>query len=134
MNIFERASRAALRFQTPRGSVATDDLWQMPLSSADGFNLDDVAKRTHKRIKEADEESFVQTSDNPTLKQDELRLEILKHVIASKLAAKQAAETRAARAAERNKLMEILERKQTASLEELSEEELKAKLDELSAA
>lgn len=80
MNIFERASRLGLVFETERGPVSTEHLWSMPLTSRDGFDLDTTARSVHKDLTEISSVSFV--SDKPSLGQqrNELRLSILKHI------------------------------------------------------
>lgn len=58
-------------------------------------------------------------------------LEIVKHVIASKLATQEAIRNRAAKAAMRQKVLDALADKQDAELKGLSVEELQKKLAEL---
>ena len=48
-NIFELATRKALRFGTERGPVTVEQLWQMPLQSKNLFDLDNVAKACNAR-------------------------------------------------------------------------------------
>ena len=65
-NIFETATRKALRFGTERGPVTVEQLWQMPLQSKNLFDLDNVAKSCNAKVKSFAEESFVTTaSSNP---------------------------------------------------------------------
>ena len=68
MTLFQKATRAKLRFLTVKGEVSTEGLWDMTLSGTkDGFDLDTVARATNKSIKELDEEGFVSTRANPAL-------------------------------------------------------------------
>jgi hypothetical protein len=126
MNLFELATRNAYRFESTKGLLTVEDLWQLPLSSR-GASLDDVAKTVYAQIKAAEEVSFVakQTTANTTLNN---KLEIVKHIIGVKMAEAEAAKIKADKAAERAKLTEILARKQEQSLENSTEEELLAKL------
>ena len=126
MNLFELATRNAYRFESTKGLLTVEDLWQLPLSSR-GASLDDVAKTVYTQIKTAEEVSFVakQTTANTTLNN---KLEIVKHIIGVKMAEAEAAKIKADKAAERAKLTEILARKQEQSLENSTEEELLAKL------
>jgi hypothetical protein len=126
MNLFELATRNAYRFESTKGLLTVEDLWQLPLSSR-GASLDDVAKTVYAQIKAAEEVSFVakQTTANTTLNN---KLEIVKHIIGVKMAEAEAAKIKADKAAERAKLLDILARKQEQSLENASEEELLAKL------
>ena len=130
MNIFEQATRQKLRFPTARGLVATEDLWDIPLLSKDGFNLNSIAKDVNSRVKIAGEENFVPTAVKPTAeaKREELRLEVIKHVIGVKVEEQNAAKKKAERAAEREKLVELLAKKQDAQLEGLSADEIRQRL------
>ena len=44
INIFEQASRAKLRFDSVKGQLVTEQLWDLPLQSKTNFDLDTVAK------------------------------------------------------------------------------------------
>jgi hypothetical protein len=132
MNIFEQASRKALRFFSARGLIATEDLWQMPLTSKSGFDLDTVAKTVNNELKAQAEESFVQTSSNPRKTELELQLEIVKHVIAAKQAENEARATAAANKEKREKLIAALAKKQDAAIDNLTAEELQAQIAALS--
>ena len=131
-NIFELATRKALRFGTERGPVTVEQLWQMPLQSKNLFDLDNVAKACNAKVKSFAEESFVTTaSSNPAKAEAELALEVVKHIIAVKMA--EAAE--AAKATEkretRQKIMGIIAEKQDEALKNMSVEDLKKQLDAL---
>lgn len=127
-NIFEAATRKALRYPTSRGLVSTEQLWQMPLSDKTDFNLDKTARVINAEFKASTEESFVKPTPTAKAKELELMLEVVKHVIAVKLDEKQKAAKRMENAAKRQKLLEQLEKKQDASLEAMSEEDIKKQL------
>ena len=131
MNIFEQASKLKLRFQSNRGDLSTEDLWDLPLTSKQGFDLDTVAKAVNSTLKTVTEESFVKVTNNPAQAICELRLEIIKHVIAVKLAANEEARLKAAKAAEREKLLGALADHQDAALKALTPEQIQARLKEL---
>lgn len=128
MGIFEIAAIQKFRFPTIKGEVTTEALWDMPLVSKNGFDLDDVAKTVNAALKSVTEESFVVTKVSPAKDKLTTMLEVVKHVIAAKLKAEEAARLRASKLTERSKLLDVLEAKQNAALASLSEEELKAKL------
>tara|TARA_A100001391_G_scaffold112237_2_gene75412 strand:- start:430 stop:834 length:405 start_codon:yes stop_codon:yes gene_type:complete len=134
MNIFERAARNRVRFNTSRGAASVEDLFIMPLSgSKDGFDLDTLARAVNRRIKEQEEGSFVETTEDPLRKTDELKLELLKHVIKSKLDDRAAADKRAATLRRKQKLAGALARKQDQALENMSEEDILKELEGLEA-
>jgi hypothetical protein len=132
MNIFEQASRKNLRFGTTRGQIPTDELWSIPLQHKSGFDLDNIAKDHNAALKSVTDESFVVTADHPMKAELTLKMEIIKHIIAAKLEERKNAADAEAKAEQRQKLLAVLEKKQDAALEDLSPEQLQAKLAELS--
>jgi len=90
MEIFEKASRIKLRFATNQGQLSTEDLWELSLR-----DLDTIAKRVNSQLRDEGEESFI---PNAATKRGEtynaLRLDILKHVINSKVAEQELAKQR----------------------------------------
>jgi transcriptional accessory protein Tex/SPT6 len=131
MNIFEQATRQALRFSSNRGELSTEQLWDLPLTKRDGFDLDTIAKTVNAQLKTLSEESFVTKSQNPAKDSLELKLEILKHIIAVKLKEAEDRRNAAERATERQKLLDILAEKQAGALKELSVEDIQKRLAEL---
>ena len=130
MDIFESASRLKLRFKTNRGLIATEDLWDMPLKSKSGFDLDTAAKVLNKEIKLKDEESFVEPRSSETTEL-ELAFEIVKHVIKTKQEENRAKTEARAKETKREKIREILMAKEDESLKNKSPEELKKMLEDL---
>lgn len=128
INIFEIASIEKFRFPTSRGEVTTEDLQDMPLTSKSGFDLDTTAKAVNAALKAVTEESFVVTQNSPAQVQLEIKLAIVKHIIAAKLRAIEEARLRADKQGERAKLLQALEAKQNAAITNLSEEEIKARI------
>lgn len=128
MYIFEQASRKAFRFNSHRGMITTEDLWKLPLQSKDGFDLDNLAKDHNAALKAVTDDSFVVTADHPMKAELSLKMEILKHIIKVKLEERQASVDAADKAEQRQKLLAVLDKKQTAALEDLSPEEIKAKI------
>lgn len=131
MNIFEQASRKKIRFASDRGELTTEQLWDLPLLSKNGFDLDTVAKAVNSQLKAVSEESFVTTTVKPQQSELELKLEILKHVIAVKVEEREKAKKAADRKVERERLLALLDQKQQAALAELSPEEIQKRLAEL---
>lgn len=115
MNIFEQASKQAIRFETSVGNITTEDLWSLPLTSEKRPSLDTVARAINRELKEADEESFVVSSNKQTTLL-RLKLDIVKHVIGVKLEEQQAERAKAANKQQKEKLLQILADKQDAEL------------------
>lgn len=134
MTIFEQAARRKLRFPSDRGSLTVEDLFDMPLTSRDGFDLDTVARAVNRDLKAEDEESFVDTKPNARRAELALQLEIVKHVIATKKQEAQDRLARAGRVAEKARLLEILEKKNDEALMGMTKEQVEARIAELDAA
>jgi len=125
--MFEKASRRKLRFQTPKGTLNVEDLWDLPLTAAPGrANLDAIAIDLHHQTSAAPV-SFVNASaggdDNAAL-----AFAIVKHVIRVRQEEAAAAAGAKARADERQRLLAILDRRETADLEQLSADDLRARI------
>ncbi len=131
MNIFELASRQKLRFPSTKGDLTTEQLWDLPLTSRTGCDLDSVAKVVNQYLKGVSEESFVAVKVSPAKAGHELRLEIVKHIIAVKLASADDAKKRSENAAERELLTGILHEKNNEALKALTPEEIQARLSKL---
>lgn len=121
--MFEKATRQKIRFDTPRGQITTEDLWDLPLSSINGVNLDKIAVGISKQLKEETTESFVVESkkSNDLL---QLKFDVVKHVITVKLAERETAKAKADATAKKDRILEIIARKQDQALEGQSLEDL----------
>jgi hypothetical protein len=131
VTIFEKATQEKFRYPSVKGLLNTEQLWELPLTAKSGFSLDDVARTVNAELKAIDTESFVATEINPAKATLETKLEVIKHVIAIRLAEDQAAKATAAKKLEKEKLLEVLGRKQDAVLENLTEAELQARINNL---
>lgn len=128
-NIFEQATRQKLRFETPRGSLSAEDLWDLPLTSATGkVNLDEIAIALHRQLRSASEVvSFVDTeaTTDPTI---QLRFDVVKHVIETRKLENAKAANDRQRAETKQKLLAALAKKREDAIDAKSEEELLAEL------
>lgn len=90
LELFERASKKKLRFETDLGTLSVEDLWDLPLQATRGVNLDDLAKSFSKALKEEEEESFVEKpKPNKKLADLRLRFAIVKRIIEVQLEARE---------------------------------------------
>lgn len=132
MTVFEHASRMKLRFSSPQGLITTEDLWDIPLTSKTGrANLDDIARAYSRQLKTQGEESFVTipARKDPVL---ELGFEIVKRIIEIRLAENKAAKDKAEKAKKRQKIVDLIAKKEDEALGETDLAELKKQLKELS--
>lgn len=130
-DLFIYATRHKLRFASTRGELSVESLWDVPLRSNDGFNLDAIARAANKVFKDATEESFVSTARTPAHTRLEMTLEVVKRVIEVRLADEATAKKRAENRVEREKLLKILAEKQEGKLSDLSEKELQRRISAL---
>jgi len=131
MNIFEQATRRALRFESSKGELSVEQLWDLPLQSRNQFDLDTVAKTVNRQLNDVTEESFVSTRENAAKATLTLKLELIKHIIAVKLQEVDEAHNRANKASEKEKLLRLLEEKQNESLRSLTADEIAERLKAL---
>lgn len=130
MNIFELASREKFRFPSTRGELNVEQLWDLPLESRAGLDLDSVAKAVNKEVNASKEESFVKSRTVASTLL-EAKLGVVKRIIEVKLEDREVAYKAAENRRLKSQLTDILAEKQNAALRELSEEELQEKISEL---
>lgn len=132
MSIFMKASRLKIRFNTNRGLLSVEDLWDLPLQSAKAGqpNLDEIAVLLSQEVKaKSNTESFVK----PQLRDEELevKFEVVKEIITLRLAENAVANQARELKAKKEKIMEIIQRKKDVALEGTSLEELEKTLASL---
>jgi hypothetical protein len=130
--MFDQATRQKLRFTSSRGELSVEELWDLPLTSMVGKpNLDDIALSLHRELRStAEVASFVdeKSKTDPTV---QLRFDIVKHIIDTRKEENQKEAKRRESAETKQRLLEILAKKQDAHLEALPIEELQKKIAEL---
>ncbi len=128
--MFEKAVRLKLRFPSPQGGLTMEDLWDLPLTSNRAANLNSIAKTISRQLKAEGEEDFV----NPKSGADtvlQLQLDIVKHVIQVKQTENEDSRALADRRQKKERLLEIIAKKQDQDLEGKSVEELTAMVEGL---
>lgn len=123
-NLFIRASKQKLRFATNKGQLSTEDLWDLSLE-----DLDRLAVKANS-AKETSTMTFIRKRDAKAT-ENNLRFDILKFIIDSKLNDQDVAAKRAETIAKKELLKDLLEKKKLESLASLSEEEIEKKIAEL---
>ncbi|AIX13097.1 hypothetical protein HWB57_gp102 [Erwinia phage vB_EamM-Bue1] len=125
--LFEKASRLKLRFDSARGQLTVEDLWDIGTTRG-AVNLNDLAKQINRQLKTTEEEGLVKTRSaaNDLL---QLKLDVLTYVFGVRQEeadrAKQADEKRETR----QKLAALIAQKQDQQLGDKSIEELQAMLN-----
>lgn len=124
MNVFEYATRNKVRFPY-KGSITTEDLWDLSVTE-----LDKIYKTLNAQVKQEQEESLLEKK-NPTDELLTVQINIIKYIVATKLQEQEARDKAAEKAAQRQKIMTIIAKKQDESLENASLDDLQAMLDKL---
>jgi hypothetical protein len=133
LSIFEKASRAKLRFTTPVGHITSEDLWDLPLlSTSSSACLDDIARDIYKRVRDdAENVSFVTPPAAKGTSEDRLRLEIVKRIIEVKIEERDKAQQAEMLKAKKQRILAIMAEKEDESLKGASLDELKQMLSEI---
>lgn len=128
MLIYKQAAQQKLRFDTTRGSLSAEQLFDLPLTvlATAIRNLRGIMK---KEVQVEDDLSFL---DQPVKANtaNQLRFEILKDVYITKKAEAAAIVADRERKERNQRIMELIKNKQDKELENKSIEELKAMLDD----
>jgi hypothetical protein len=122
--IFEKATRMKLRFNH-RGVCFVEDLWDISLK-----NLDKMYIELASEIKTNNIDSLLGTKKEID-EETELKIEIIKHIVAIKLAEKEARDIEQKRKEQKQKIMSLIVEKQDEALKGKSVEELTALLNSL---
>lgn len=128
----QRALVEKWRFETKRGALSLEEVYALPLKGNNGVNLDEVAKAIYAQIPKDDTVvSFVDDVKTVRATIAEAQLEIVKDRIAQLQSAARAHQEEVARAQEVALYRGLLAKKQQEALENLSADELRARLDAL---
>lgn len=123
--MFEKASRMKLRFEY-RGAISVEDLWDLSVEALDGIYASLCAQK-----KSVNEDSLLKRATKEDRVRD-LKIGLVKHIVEVKLQEAKDRESRAVAKLQREKIAAIIEKKEDASLEEMSIEDLKKTMSELS--
>lgn len=122
--LFIKATRQKFRFNF-KGVATVEDLWDMNVR-----DLDTIFKGLNAQAKQAAEESLlaVKSNEDAVL---EAKIEIVKYIVATKLAEAEQRRIRAENREKKNRIAEILADKQDEELRGKSVEELKQLYDSM---
>lgn len=124
-NLFEIATRNRYRFNY-KGVMTIEDLWSLSVEA-----LDSIFKTLNRQKKTADEDSLLATK---TAADTELanKIELVKYIVSVKLAEAEARANAAEKKAKRDKILEIMAKKQDETLENMDLKDLEVELAKLS--
>lgn len=122
--MFESAVRTKLRFFF-RGQISVEDLWDLSVE-----DLDNIFKSLSSELKDQKGESLLEkkTKSDEIL---ELKVELIKHVVAVKLKEQELRENEIIRSGKKQKLLGILAEKQDEHYRGMSIEDITKCIDEI---
>ncbi|MGJ4945147.1 hypothetical protein ACQR1W_31620 [Bradyrhizobium sp. HKCCYLS1011] len=130
-DLFLKASRMKLRFDTSKGPLSAEDLWDLPISSDRKLNLADIALEVKGRLDKVSGLSFVKQPTKEIDQTDQLRFDILRFVIETKQDENAAAVAARDNATKKQRLLQLIAEKEDDSLKGKSVEELRALAESL---
>jgi len=130
--MFEQAARQKFRFDSSRGLLTVEDLWDIPLSSTSPTraNLDDIARGLHRRLRNDEDVSFVE----PDRKSDatvQTMFDLVKRVIEVRLAENAAARSLREKAEKKQQLLSILKDRELDAFKTMPVDELRKAIEAL---
>ena|SRR5690606_19610854 len=127
MSNFKQATRERLRFETSKGLLSTEQLWDLNLTS-----LATVVRSLKKQLKKDndDELSFLDEGSTPVDKTIELKFNVVKEVYIAKKEEMDTIRNEATKRENNQKILQLIAEKQEGDLRGKSIEELTAMLQE----
>lgn len=130
-NMFEIATRKKVRFDTSRGMMSVEDLWELPLTSTkNNPNLDDIARNLHRQLNNGENVSFVHGT-NMSDSQVQFKFDLVRHIIDTRLEENKIRSESQERATKKQALLAIMAERQSADIRNLPMEDLQKMIDEL---
>lgn len=124
-DVFMNATRKKYRFSTVKGSLNTEQLWDLTPEV-----LDDIWRGLNAQIEDASRNSLLSKKSNKDTELTE-KADVVKAIVEYKLAAIEKADKAKQTKEQKRKILEAIEAKQATELANMSIEELKAKLASL---
>jgi hypothetical protein len=122
MSMYKQASRLKLRFQTSKGPLTTEQLWDLSISE-----LDKLAVFLEKDYEKSDGKSFVRKSSEKD-KVAKLRFDLVLDVLNTKMEEDEAARNASDTKAHNERILALIAKKKESALESLTVEELEKQL------
>lgn len=117
MSIFEKATREKTRFDF-KGNISVEDLWDLSLE-----NLDTIWGNLEAELEGLPKKSLLSTKSEQR-EEIEFKQSIIKHIVDTKKAEKEAERTAKANSAKKQLVLEMIEAKKHENLKAMSIEEL----------
>ena len=119
-------------FGGTRVNLTVEYLWDLPLTNVKGEDLDHIAIELQEKLSTNEKSFVVQQSKTKETQVNQLKFDIVKHIIDVKLQEQEERIVAAEKKAKRQKILDLMAKKQDAELESKSYEELAKELEALS--
>ena len=133
-HLFITAAKERYRFESPKGFLTVEDLFELPLLHKSNCDLESVAQTVSLELETAQQRSFVNVKPNAKATLLQNKLEIVKIVISIKEAEAAHREREREKRAQLQRLHNALERAEDNALASASVDDIKAKIAELQGA
>ena len=132
MNMFEQATRLKLRFAVgTRVNLTVENLWDLPLTNVKGEDLDHIAIELQEKLSTNEKSFVVQQSKTKEAQVNQLKFDIVKHIIDVRLEEQKVANLERQRAQEIATLKELQKQAKIRDLQNLSSEEIEERIKSL---
>ncbi len=131
--MFERATRLRLRFPSSRGSINVEDVWQLPMTHDVHTSLESLADAMYAELEKAKKPSFIAKTKSAVTPEQQLRFDIVIHIIDARQDELKAKARKKANEEERKEILEILSDQASAKRKDQSEVTLRRRLAALDA-
>ena len=127
MSNFKSATRQKLRFNTSKGVLSTEQVWDLGITSLAG-----IVRNLKKELnKDSDDElAFLDDTSAPVDETVELRFNIVKEIYLAKKAERDSIKTEAAKKEHNQKILAEMARRKEESITKVSDEELEKMLQQ----
>lgn len=124
--MFEKITRKKIRFESPRGQLSIEDVWDLPLRKG-MLTLDDMAKALSKNLRD-NEESFVSDKKDEKIILMKLKFKAIKYIIGVKLKEEEACKVKVENKKKYETIIDVLAEKEVDGLKKQSDKELRKSL------
>ena len=124
--MFEQITRKKVRFESARGQLSIEDVWDLPLRKG-MLTLDDMAKQLSKYLRD-NEESFVSDKKDENIALMKLKFKAVKYIIGVKLKEEEACKVKVENKKKYETIVDVLAEKEREDLKTQSEKELRKSL------
>jgi hypothetical protein len=131
MNIFEEAAKRKLRFESVKGALTVEQLFDLPLTSDNNFNLRAIGQHYLGAITKTKVSDFLTGEEVKATLDDELRLSILSHIRDTRKNELDERQNAAANKRRREQLLAVLAEKENEKLKNMTSAQIEEELAKL---